>query len=117
MSTRIVAVTGARDGVGRTTFAVNLALSLIKETRSRVLLLDLDGESVGDCQALLGMPLQGEQAARSALDFAPYTQQLTSDQFRQYISAHPAGMGVIPLAPSPEPVSYTHLTLPTICSV
>ena len=102
MSTRIVAVTGARDGVGRTTFAVNMALSLIKETRSRVLLLDLDGESVGDCQALLGLPLQGEQAARSAVDFAPYTDQLTSDQFRQYISAHPAGMGVIPLAPSPE---------------
>jgi len=102
VSTRIVAVTGARDGVGRTTFAVNMALSLIKETRSRVLLLDLDGESVGDCQALLGLPLQGDQAARSAVDFAPYTDQLSSDQFRQYISAHPAGMGVIPLAPSPE---------------
>lgn len=88
--------------MGRSTFAVNLTLSLLKETRSRVLLLDLDGESCGDCQALMGMPTSGEQAARSVLDFAPYTQQLKPDQFRQYISAHPAGVGVIPLAPSPD---------------
>jgi len=42
MSAKFVVVAAARDGVGKTTFAVNLALSLIKETRGRVLLLDLD---------------------------------------------------------------------------
>ena len=92
---RIVAVCGARDGVGRTTFAVNAALALLKETRSRVLFLDMDIESCGDGVTLLGMdPAQ----VKSVLDFAPYLNQLQSQQLRQYISAHPAGIGVIPLA-------------------
>ena len=92
---RIVAVCGARDGVGRTTFAVNAALALLKETRSRVLFLDMDGESSGDGVTLLGMdPAQ----VKSVLDFAPYLDQLQSQQLRQYISAHPAGIGVIPMS-------------------
>jgi septum site-determining protein MinD len=99
---RVVAVSGARDGVGKTTFAVNLALSLLKETRARVLLLDLDGESVGDCQALLGLPATGSTAAKTILDFAPYLGQLQPVQLRQYISAHSAGMGIVPLAPAPD---------------
>ena len=92
---RIVAVCGARDGVGRTTFAVNAALALMKETRGRVLFMDLDAESCGDGVTLLGMdPSQ----VKTILDFAPYLAQLQPDQLRQYISAHPAGIGVIPLA-------------------
>jgi septum site-determining protein MinD len=92
---RIVAVCGARDGVGRTTFAVNAALALLKETRSRVLFLDMDMESSGDGVTLLGMdPAQ----VKSVLDFAPYLNQLQSQQLRQYISAHPAGIGVIPMS-------------------
>ncbi|MCB9746705.1 MAG: hypothetical protein H6740_29295, partial [Alphaproteobacteria bacterium] len=93
---RIVAVTGARDGVGRTTFAVNAALSLLKETRGRVLLVDLDRESCGDCASLLGMG-----PTKTLADFVPYADQLTAAQLRPYISSHPAGMGVLPLAPEP----------------
>lgn len=42
MACRFVVVGAARDGVGKTTFAVNLALSLLKETRGRVMVVDLD---------------------------------------------------------------------------
>ncbi|MCB9744031.1 MAG: Flp pilus assembly complex ATPase component TadA [Alphaproteobacteria bacterium] len=93
---KIIAVAGARDGVGKSTFAVNAALSLLKETRSRVLVMDLDVDSVGDCAAMLGM---GQ--VKTLADFAPYAHQLQSAQLRQYISAHPAGMGILPLAAAP----------------
>ena len=96
-STRIIAVGGARDGVGKTVFTVNAALSLLKETRARVLVLDLDQESCGDVLQLLGM-----QKAKSLADFAPYVDKLKPAQLRQYISAHPVGLGVIPLLPGPH---------------
>ncbi|HJN76350.1 MAG TPA: ATPase, T2SS/T4P/T4SS family [Myxococcota bacterium] len=98
---KVVAVTGARDGVGKSTFAVNLALSLLKETRGRILLVDLDVESCGDCVSLLGMEAQ---PPKSICDFAPYVEQMDPQQLRQYISPHPAGIGVVPIAPSPDRV-------------
>jgi len=96
-SPRIIAVGSARDGVGKTVFAVNAALALLKETRSRVLVLDLDQESCGDVQQLLGM-----KKAKSMAEFAPYADKLQPAQLRQYISAHPVGLGVIPLLGGPH---------------
>jgi len=96
-SPRIIAVGSARDGVGKTVFAVNAALALLKETRARVLVLDLDQESCGDVQRLLGM-----QKAKSMADFAPYVDKLQPKQLRQHISAHPVGLGVIPLLNGPH---------------
>ena len=92
---RIVAVGGARDGVGKTAFAVNSALAFLKETRKRVLVLDMDREGAGDVQTLLSMT-----KVKSFADFAPYADKLSSNQLRQYISAHPAGLGILPLGNS-----------------
>jgi septum site-determining protein MinD len=97
MSARLVAVGAARDGVGKTTFAVNLALSFLKETRERVLLVELDRAGAGDAAALLGMT-----EVRSIAEFAPYLAQLTPESVGPYIAAHPAGLGVLSLAPSPD---------------
>ena len=94
---RIVAVGGARDGVGKTIFTANAGLSFLKETRRRILLMDLDPEGCGDVKATLGMG-----PTKTMADFAPYVDQLQPQQIRQYISAHPAGMGVLPLAESAE---------------
>lgn len=97
MSAKFVVVAAARDGVGKTTFAVNVALSLIKETRGRVLLLDLDAVGMGDCVSLVGL-----QEVRSMVDFAPYLAQLSPEAFGPYIAAHAAGLGVLPGAATPE---------------
>ena len=93
---RLIAVCGARDGVGKSIFAVNFALSLLKETRKRVLILDIDTESCGDVQRLLSLG-----TAKSFTDFAPYIDRLKSEQIRQYITAHGAGIGVLPIASKP----------------
>lgn len=94
---RVIAVGGARDGVGKTTFAVNLALSFLKETRERVLVIELDRAGAGDCAALLGLT-----EVRTIAEFAPYLGQLTSETVGPYIAAHPAGLGLLPLAATPE---------------
>ena len=52
---RIIAVGGARDGVGKTTFAVNAAMSLRKETQASVLVIEADQDGAGDVAALLGI--------------------------------------------------------------
>jgi septum site-determining protein MinD len=97
MACRFVVVGAARDGVGKTTFAVNIALSLLKETRKRVLLVDLDTNAVGDCATLLGVT-----EARTVADFIPYADQLTPQSFGPYIQAHPSGLGLLPLATTPQ---------------
>ena len=81
----------------KSVFAVNAALALLKETRARVLVLDMDQESCGDVLRLLGL-----QQAKSLADFAPYVDKLKPAQLRQYIAAHPVGLGVIPLLPGPH---------------
>ncbi len=90
---RLIAVCGARDGVGKSIFAVNFALSLLKETRKRVLILDVDTESCGDLQRLLSLG-----PAKSFSDFAPHIDGLKSEQIRRYITAHGAGIGLLPVA-------------------
>ena len=97
MACRFVVVSAARDGVGKSTFAVNMALSLLKETRGRVLVMDLDINGVGDVSALLGMTEN-----RTIADFLPYIAQLTPQTFGPYIPAHPTGIGVLPLAATPQ---------------
>ena len=97
MACRFVVVGAARDGVGKTTFAVNLALSLLKETRGRVMVVDLDVGGVGDVATLLGMT-----EIRTIGDFVPYVAQLTPQTFGPYIQAHPTGIGVLPLAANPQ---------------
>ncbi len=94
---RIIAVGGARDGVGKTTFAVNAALSLRKETNASVLLLDVDVEGCGDVGALMGMP-QG----RSCVELEPYLGKLTTEVMSRQIGVHPTGIGYLPLALDPD---------------
>jgi pilus assembly protein CpaE len=45
---RVIVVCGAKGGVGKTVFAVNLAVGLAKERTERVGLVDLDVMAAGD---------------------------------------------------------------------
>ncbi len=97
MPARVIVAGGARDGQGRSTFVVNLAFSLLKETRARVLVVDLDPRGGGDIAAMIGVP-----EARTIVDFTPYLGQLDAASFAPYIAAHPAGLGLLPLAADME---------------
>ena len=90
---RIIAVGGARDGAGKSTFAVNVAMSLRKETQASVLIVEADIEGAGDIAALLGV-----KAARGAVELAPYVDKLDTQTMSRQIAVHATGVGFLPLA-------------------
>ena len=94
---RIIAVGGARDGVGKSTFAVNAAMSLRKETQASVLIVEGDPEGAGDIGTLLGL-----KASRGVADLAPYLPKLDTQSMSRQIAVHATGVGYLPLAADPS---------------
>ena len=74
---RVVAVCGARGGVGATTIAVNLALQISEQTRSHVALLDLHLQG-GHAAMMLGV--QPNSGLRAALEDPDHVDGLLLDR-------------------------------------
>ena len=74
---RVVAVCGARGGVGATTIAVNLALQISEQTRSHVALLDLHLQG-GHAAMMLGV--QPSSGLRAALEDPEHVDGLLLDR-------------------------------------
>ena len=57
MSTQsqVFAVTGAKDGIGKSNFCLNLAIALHKLSNARVLIIDFDTENCGDIKNLAAL--------------------------------------------------------------
>ena len=51
----VIAVSGGKGGVGKSMFAANFAIALMAELRQKVLLIDLDAQSCGDQNVILGV--------------------------------------------------------------
>ena len=64
MTGHIIAVVGGKGGVGKSVFAANLALAHLTEFKQRPLIVDLDLNSLGDQNIILGQnpPKRREQA-------------------------------------------------------
>lgn len=54
MAGYIVAVVGGKGGIGKSVFTANLALSYLKNFKTRPLIVDLDFEGLGDMNIVLG---------------------------------------------------------------
>src|SRR5271155_2620344 len=54
MAGYVVAVVGGKGGVGKSIFAANFAVSWLQEFKSRPLIIDLDLNSLGDQNIILG---------------------------------------------------------------
>jgi pilus assembly protein CpaF len=54
-NSHIIAVAGGKGGVGKSVFSANLALSFLLEHRAPTLLVDLDSQSCGDQNVILGI--------------------------------------------------------------
>lgn len=92
---RMLAVAGAKGGVGTTTVAVHLALHAARRTPERsVCLVDFDLQA-GDVRSYLDLTHR-----RSVADLVDVASDLTSRQLDESLSAHPSGLRV--LLPPPE---------------
>lgn len=89
----VITVFGAKGGIGKSTVATNLAVSLAKHGASTVI-VDLD-TGFGDVTAMLDV-----QAERHLADLARDIERVGRDELREYVASHP-GSGLDVLASPP----------------
>ena len=92
---RVLTVFGAKDGIGKTTFAVNLAVELSRRG-NKVVLLDYDMQ-FGDVTSFLGMNVKESIVELLEEEGNPHI-----DTIRQYMSMHLSGVSFLPAPLSPE---------------
>jgi len=96
---RVLAVTGAKGGVGKTTLAVNLAAALAAGTGEPTALLDLYTQ-FGDAALLLNLTPRRTLADLVRLDPAELDARLLSD----HLESHPSGLSLLAGAAAPLPL-------------
>ena len=95
----VLAVTGAKGGVGKTTLAVNLAAALAAETGEPTVLLDLYTQ-FGDAALLLNLTPRRTLADLVRLDPAEIDARLLED----HLERHPSGLRLLAGAAAPLPL-------------
>lgn len=65
MAGHVIAVVGGKGGVGKSIFAANLAIAYLQDFRQRPLIVDLDLQSLGDQNIILG-----QNPAKSIVDIS-----------------------------------------------
>jgi pilus assembly protein CpaF len=83
----VIAITGGKGGVGKSVFAANFAVSLITELRARVLLIDLDAQSCGDQNVILGLRPQ-----KTISEVATFAGQISQSTLPTIITQHTSGL-------------------------
>lgn len=86
----VVAVFGAKGGVGKTTIATNLGLALASKLGQSVVMIDGDN-SFGDVAATLDM-----RPDRSIIDFIRDLEIIDRTNVTDYVVRHPSGLWVLP---------------------
>ncbi len=94
----VLAITSAKGGVGKSVFAANFAVALLRETRGKVVLLDLDLTGPGDAALALGLP----SPRRAASDLAPLIGSMPPAMLKGYLDTHSSGIAVMRACHRPE---------------
>lgn len=89
----VAALFGSKGGMGTTTLAVNLALSLRQQSEATVVLVDGHDEG-GDVDVFLNTPI-----SHHAGELMAVIDQLDKDVFQSVLADHPSGLRLL-LAPS-----------------
>ncbi len=104
---KIIAVFGAKGGVGKTTMAVSLALAIRLRTRQRVIIVDAD-LTFGDIAVHLNIA-----PTRSIVDIVRSGDEIEREMVNQVLLPHPSGLQALLAPPRPEEaelVSPDHIT-------
>lgn len=92
---KVLAVLGAKDGIGKTTFAVSLAVEL-SQRGNKVVVLDYDMQ-FGDVSSYFGM-----NPKESIIELLEEEGNPHIDTIRQYMSMHRTGVSFLPSPLNPE---------------
>jgi pilus assembly protein CpaF len=86
----IIAVTGGKGGVGKSIFAANFAQALLLEQRAKVLLIDLDAQSCGDQNVILGL-----RPIKTISEVATFSGQIAAATLSTLVTTHNSGLHYI----------------------
>jgi pilus assembly protein CpaE len=103
---RVIVVTGAKGGIGKSTIATNLAVGLQKRTGDKVAILDLYTQ-FGDVSTMLNII-----PTRTVIDLVPMTGELDIQLLEDHMVEHESGVKV--LIGSVDPVALEAIPIPTI---
>ncbi|MHB8171478.1 MAG: response regulator [Thermincolia bacterium] len=93
---QVITVFSTKGGVGKSTIATNLAVSLVKETGRKVVLVDLDLQ-FGDVAVMLNVIPK-----RTLTELAQEIGQLDGELLDSYLAPHPSGVKILPAPTRPE---------------
>lgn len=97
---RVIALFGTKGGVGRTTIGVNLAVSLQRRSKCKVVLFDADF-FFGDIALHLGL-----SPSHSILDLINRIDEVDEEVLDQVLVQHPSGLRVLLSPRDPEDVEF-----------
>ena len=92
---KVVMVFGAKDGIGKTTFAVNLGIKLA-QNKNRVVVLDYNMQ-FGDVSSYMGMHVKD-----TIIELLQEQSNPNVDTIRQFLSVHISGVNFLAAPFSPE---------------
>lgn len=92
---KIVMVYGAKDGIGKTSFAANLAVSLAQE-KQKVAIIDLDLQ-YGDVNVFFGI-----ESRTTISELVQEQVAVNIDVIRQHMALHASGVNILCAPRSPE---------------
>ncbi|MDA8235367.1 MAG: response regulator [Clostridia bacterium] len=93
---QVITVFSTKGGVGKTTIATNLAVSLVRETGRKVALIDLDLQ-FGDVAVMLNV-----MPKRTLTELVQEIGQLDGELLGSYLVPHPSGVKILPAPTRPE---------------
>ncbi len=93
----IFAITGGKGGVGKSILAANFSIALGAETRSPVLLIDLDAKSCGDQNVITGL-----KPVKTIGELIQYTGSINAQTIASLVAKNPAGLHFLAAVRSPD---------------
>jgi pilus assembly protein CpaE len=100
LRSRVVTVFSTKGGVGKTTIASNLAVSMARTSKKRIALVDLDLQ-FGDIAIMLNV-----SSKNTISDLVKEFGQLDSNLVEEYLVTHFSGVKVLPAPVKPEYAEY-----------
>ena len=86
----IIGVSGGKGGMGKSVFAANLAVAFASEMKQPTLLIDMDGQSCGDQNFLLGL-----REVRTLSELANFAGSITQQSLNSIVTPHSTGLHFI----------------------